>query len=130
MKNKEEVYREIEGELGFVPSFFKRLSEETLNKEWKLFHQQLDDEYGTIPPKYRELMGVAVAAALQCPYCVNAHTQFSQKLYGASDEEIEEAVHTAKHTAGWSSYIRGLGTDIEEFKKEITQACENVQKKL
>ena len=128
MKSKKEVYREIEGELGFVPSFFKRLPEGALHQEWSLFHQQLDDQYGSIPPKYRELMGVSVASALQCPYCVNAHTQFSQHLYGASDKEIEDAIHTAKHTAGWSSYVRGLAIDLEKFKSEVTQACEHIKK--
>ncbi len=120
------IYREIEQQVGFVPSFFQKLPDEALDAEWKLFGQQLDEEYGAIPPKYRELIGLAVAASEQCPYCIYAHTRFA-RLFGASDEEIEDAAHTGKHTAGWSTYLAGLGTDLEEFKSEVDRAAENMK---
>jgi AhpD family alkylhydroperoxidase len=49
---------------------------------------------GRIPPKYRELMAVAVAATTQCPYCLDVHTSAAKKA-GASREEIAEAVFVA-----------------------------------
>jgi hypothetical protein len=48
------------------------------------------------------------------------------KLFGATDEEIEDAVHYAKSSAGWSTYINGLQLDYEQFKDEVLQACEHV----
>jgi AhpD family alkylhydroperoxidase len=120
------IYREIEQQVGFVPAFFEELPDKALDSEWKLFSQQLDEDYGAIPPKYRELVGLAVAASEQCPYCIYAHTQFA-RLFGASDEEIEDAAHTGKHTAGWSTYLAGLGTDLEEFKSEVDQVVENMK---
>lgn len=129
MPSKQEIYRQIEQELGFVPGFFKQLPADSLEHEWTLFAAQLDDDYGEIPPKERELAGIAVAAQMQCPYCAYAHTAFA-RLFGATDAEIEDAAHTAKHTAGWSSYLRGLDYDLDEFKREVDQACENMKKQM
>jgi alkylhydroperoxidase/carboxymuconolactone decarboxylase family protein YurZ len=49
------------------------------------------------------------------------------KLNGATDAEIEDAIHFAKSSAGWSTYINGLQLNFEEFKKEIDMACEHVR---
>jgi AhpD family alkylhydroperoxidase len=83
-------------------------------------------EEGPIPNKYRELMGIGIAASTKCRYCTFFHTEMA-KLYGATKEEIEDAVHYAKSSAGWSTYINGLQLDFEEFKSEILQACEHVR---
>ena len=125
MTTRKEIYREMEKMTGAVPSFFKRLPDSELELEWKLFADQMSTT-GAIPPKYRELMGLAVASSLQCRFCIYAHTEFA-RVFGATDEEIENAVHTAKHTAGWSTYIAGLGTGFEEFKTEIDAACEHMR---
>ncbi len=47
--------------------------------------------------------------------------------HGATEEEIEQAVHYAKSSAGWSAYINGLQFDFDEFKEEVLQICEHVQ---
>ena len=44
---------------------------------------------GHIPPKYRELMSVAVALTTQCPYCIEDHTRKARQA-GATREEIAE----------------------------------------
>jgi alkylhydroperoxidase/carboxymuconolactone decarboxylase family protein YurZ len=54
------------------------------------------------------------------------HTEVA-KLYGATDAEIEDAVHYAKSSAGWSTYINGLQIDFNQFKEEVHQACEHVR---
>jgi alkylhydroperoxidase/carboxymuconolactone decarboxylase family protein YurZ len=56
-----------------------------------------------------------VAAILPCSYCSYYHTEI-EKLYGATDAEIEDAVHFAKSSAGWSTYINGPQMDYDEFK--------------
>lgn len=124
---REETYREIEGVFGLVPGFFKVIPENTLDLEWQLFKKiQLED--GLIPGKYRELMGLAMAAATKCRYCVAFHTEIA-KLNGASEEEIEEALHFAKETSSWSTYINGLQLDFDEFKAELKAAVEYVHEK-
>ena len=119
---RQEVYKDIEKTLGLVPGFLKALPDSTLSAEWELFKKSQIDP-GPIPPKYRELIGVATAAATKCRYCSFFHTEMA-KLNGATVEEIEDAVHFAKASAGWSAYINGLQTDFEEFKSEVLKACE------
>jgi AhpD family alkylhydroperoxidase len=45
---------------------------------------------GAIPPKYRELIALAVACTTQCPYCLDVHTRNAKKA-GATREEVAEA---------------------------------------
>jgi AhpD family alkylhydroperoxidase len=120
-----EVYREIEEMFGLVPSMFRAVPDSTLELEWRLFKRVQFDE-GPIPNKYRELIGVAIAAATKCRYCALYHSEVA-KLNGATDEEIEDAVHYAKSSAGWSTYINGLQLDYEEFRDEVLRACEHVR---
>jgi AhpD family alkylhydroperoxidase len=123
--NRQEVYREIEEMFGLVPSMFKVVPDSSLELEWRLFKRVQFDE-GPIPNKYRELIGVAIAAATKCRYCALYHSEVA-KLNGATEDEIEDAVHYAKSSAGWSTYINGLQLDYDEFKDEVLQACEHVR---
>jgi len=123
--DRKQVYKEIEQIFGLVPSFFKMIPDSSLELEWRLFKRvQLDE--GPIPNKYRELIGVAIAAATKCRYCSLYHTEVA-KLNGATDAEIEDAVHFAKSSAGWSTYLNGMQMDYEQFKSEVNQACEHVR---
>jgi AhpD family alkylhydroperoxidase len=122
---RKEIYKQIENMFGGVPSMFKALPDASLELEWQLFKKVQFDE-GAIPNKYRELIGVAIAAVTKCRYCSFYHTQLA-RLNGATEAEIEDAVHYAKSSAGWSAYINGLQIDFEQFKKEILQACEHVR---
>ena len=49
---------------------------------------------GAIPKKYKELIAVAVALTIQCPYCIELHTDRAKES-GASDPEMAEAVLAA-----------------------------------
>ena len=122
---KQEVYNDIEKTLGKVPSFFKLVPERSLELEWKLF-KTLQLQESPIPNKYRELIGVAVAAATKCKYCSFFHTEVA-KLFGASDEEIEDAVHYAKSNAGWSTYINGMQVDYDQFTEELLESIKYVK---
>ena len=123
--NREKIYKEIEDMFGLVPSMFKSVPDSSLELEWKLF-KRVQLEEGPIPNKYRELIGVAISAISKCRYCAVYHTELA-KLNGASDAEIEDAVHYAKSSAGWSTYINGLQVDFETFKDEVNRACEHVR---
>jgi AhpD family alkylhydroperoxidase len=125
--NREEIYRQMRDMLGVVPSFFKTIPDSSLELEWELF-QQVQFREGPIPNKYRELIGIAIAAARGCPYCAFFHTEVA-KLNGATQEEIEDAVHFAKSSVGWSTYLNGLQIPLEEFKEEVLKACEHVRQR-
>ena len=123
---REQVYKEIEQVFGLVPSMFKAVPDSSLELEWRLFKRVQFDK-GAIPNKYRELIGVAISAIAKCHYCTYFHTEMA-RLNGASEAEIEDAVHFAKSSAGWSTYVNGLQLDFEMFKAEISSACEHVRK--
>lgn len=122
---RQEVYQEIEETFGLVPSMFKAVPDSSLELEWQLF-KRIQLEESPIPNKYRELIGLAIAGVTRCRYCAFYHTELA-KLFGATDEEIEDALHFAKASAGWSAYVNGLQLDFDQFKDEILQACEHVR---
>jgi AhpD family alkylhydroperoxidase len=124
--SREEIFKEIEQMFGLVPSMFKAVPESSLELEWQLF-KRIQFEEGPIPNKYRELIGVAISAISKCHYCAYYHTELA-KLNGATEAEIEDAVHYAKSSAGWSTYINGLQLNYEEFTGEIDRACKHVRR--
>ena len=118
-----EVEREMRQTLGLVPSFFDRYPEETLDYEWTLFVRfELEDlpQGMQIPVKYRQLMGVALHSETKCHYCTLFHTEVA-KLFGATDLEIQEAVHYAKHSLGLSAYLNGIRQDFDDFARELKE---------
>ena len=123
--SKQSVFNEIEQMFGLVPSMFKSIPESTIELEWELF-KRVHLEEGPIPNKYRELIGVAISAISKCRYCAYFHTALA-RLNGATEEEIEDALHFTKSSSGWSSYVNGLQLDFDEFAKETDQICEHVR---
>ena len=123
-----EIYRDIEDTLGLVPTFLKSVPDETLEEEWSIFKKvQLAETH--IPNKYKELIGLGIAAVSKCRYCALFHTEVA-RLAGATDEEIEEAVRYAKTSAGWSAYLNGMQVDFDQFRDEVRSACEHVRNKM
>ena len=119
---RKQIQDEIKKTLGVVPTMFNQLPDSTLELEWNLFKVSQVAEC-PIPNKYRELIGLGIASAIRCPYCTFFHTEMA-KLNGATPQEIEDACHVAKSSAGWSTYISGTQIDLNTFKKEIQQIVE------
>ncbi len=124
--DRNQINNEIKETLGIIPTMFKSIPDSTLEEEWNLFKKVGLGE-GPIPNKERELIGIGISAVTKCKYCVYFHTEVA-KLFGATDEEIEAAIHYSKHTAGWSAYVNGLGLDFNEFKNEIDQVTAHAAK--
>ena len=118
-RSRAEVEAEIKGAFGFVPGFFDRMPDRLLGPEWEVM-RELELGETLIPNKYKELIGVAVSAESRCRYCSFFHSE-AAKLFGATDEEIEEAVHFARYAAGWSTYVNGIRYDYEQFVREVGQ---------
>ena len=57
---------------------------------WVGFNRIVGRADGTIPRKYREIIAVAVACAIHCPFCIEAHAK-AAKAAGATREEMTEA---------------------------------------
>ena len=123
-RSRGEVEADIKQTLGLVPSFFTRIPDELLAPEWEIF-KRLELGETLIPNKYKELMGVALHSETKCHYCTLFHTE-AAKLFGATPEEIQEAVHFAKYTVGWSVYVNGMREDYDQFADEVKQITEYV----
>lgn len=126
--NYEETLEDIEKTLGIIPGFMEALPENVLVQEWPLFKTYNFGET-EIPAKYRELMGLAVAANIKCPYCQLFHRE-AAKMNGATDEELAETAFLASYTARWSAIIHAQHYDYETFKDEFEQIGEYLQETM
>ncbi len=124
-RNRGEIEAEIKETLGIVPHFFSRIPDDLLEHEWAIF-KKLELGETLIPNKYKELIGVGLHSETKCQYCTLFHTE-AAKLFGATDEEIQEAVHYAKTSLGWSAYINGIREDYDDFAKELEQVKAYIQ---
>src|SRR6266568_1137819 len=121
------VEADIKETLGLVPHFFSAIPDELLAPEWQIF-KRIELGQTLIPNKYKELIGVGLHAETKCHYCTLFHTE-AAKLFGATDEEIQEAVHYAKTSLGWSAYINGMQEDYDGFAAELAQIGQYLQSK-
>lgn len=124
----EETREEIEGALGFVPGYFDVLNEQDLVNEWPNFRRYALEETA-IPPKYRELIGLAVAANLKCPYCQSFHTE-AAKMHGATAEELAEISFLASWTARYSALIHAQNYDMETFDQELGLVADYLEEQM
>jgi 4-carboxymuconolactone decarboxylase len=62
---------------------------------------------GALTEREKALIALAVAHAVQCPYCIDAYTQASLEK-GSNVEEMTEAVHVACAVRGGASLVHGV----------------------
>lgn len=121
------VREDIEETLGFVPGFWE-LNDEDLVNEWPNFKRHMTEETA-IPPKYKEFIGLAVAANLKCPYCQEFHTG-AARLHGATDEELREVAYLSSFTSRYSAILHGLNYDIDTFSEEFGRIADHMEQHM
>ncbi len=62
---------------------------------------------GALSEREKCLIALAVAHAVQCPYCIDAYTQGCLEK-GSNLEQMTEAVHVASAIRGGASLVHGL----------------------
>jgi 4-carboxymuconolactone decarboxylase len=62
---------------------------------------------GELSEREKALIALAVAHAIQCPYCIDAYTRASLDK-GSNLEEMTEAVHVANAIRGGASLVHGV----------------------
>jgi 4-carboxymuconolactone decarboxylase len=62
---------------------------------------------GELTEREKALIALAVAHALQCPYCIDAYTQACLEK-GSNLAEMTEAVHVAAAIRGGASLVHGV----------------------
>lgn len=97
-----DYYREEDldrfGEVGkYSPELFKKFM------DW--YNSSLQP--GALTKREKVLIGLAVAHAIQCPYCIDAYTK-SCLEEGMNLEHVTEAVHVASAVRGGASLIHGI----------------------
>ncbi len=68
---------------------------------------QACQEDGALTRREKALIGLAVAHAVQCPYCIDAFSQSCLEA-GSNMEQMTEAIHLASAIRGGASLIHGL----------------------
>lgn len=62
---------------------------------------------GALSEREKALIALAVAHAVQCPYCIDAYTRDCLSK-GSDAEQMTEAVHVAVAIRGGASLVHGL----------------------
>lgn len=76
---------------------------------WKKFSEWYSAVFaeGALTEREKCLIALAVAHAVQCPYCIDAYTQASLEK-GSNLEQMSEAVHVAAAIRGGASLVHGV----------------------
>lgn len=64
---------------------------------------------GALTVREKSLIALAVAHAVQCPYCIDAYSTDALKQ-GSNVDEMMEAVHVAAAIRGGASLVHGVQT--------------------
>ncbi|MBI4044028.1 MAG: carboxymuconolactone decarboxylase family protein [Candidatus Diapherotrites archaeon] len=62
---------------------------------------------GALDRKTKELIGVGIAVAINCEYCMDSHTK-KAKAFGATKQEIAEAIQVAAGILSGSALSQGM----------------------
>ena len=124
----DETLDDVENSLGIVPGYFEALNEQDLVNEWPNFKRMALEET-EIPAKYKELIGLAIAANIKCPYCQHFHKN-AAKMHGATDEELAEVSFLASWTARYSGLIHAQDYDVDTFESEFGQIADHLQQHM
>ncbi|MGH2920812.1 MAG: carboxymuconolactone decarboxylase family protein [Gaiellaceae bacterium] len=126
--SRADVEADIRETIGIVPEFIAEVPDSLIETEWQSFKTLMLSET-VIPNKYKELIGLGVSGATRCKYCVYYHSE-AARLFGATEEEINEAALVAKNTMGWSTYLNTRAFDYDRFTKEFDQIADYVRSQM
>lgn len=93
--------REDLKKFGNIAEFQKELGDKFFDYYGSVF------EEGALTKREKSLIGLAVAHAIQCPYCIDAYTSDTLKL-GCDEEQLMEAIHVAGAVRGGASLAHGV----------------------
>lgn len=74
-------------------------------KFWDWYSSVFDE--GALSKREKALIGLAVAHAVQCPYCIDAYSRSCLET-GSNAEQMTEAVHCAAAITGGATLVHGV----------------------
>ena len=86
---------------GNITEFQKSLGEKFFDYYGEVFAE------GELTAKEKSLIALAVAHAVQCPYCIDAYSSDAYEK-GWSEGQMMEAVHVAAAIRGGASLVHGV----------------------
>jgi len=89
------------GKFGEIAEFQPALAEKFFSWYGDVFAE------GALTQREKSLIALAVAHAVQCPYCIDAYSTDSLPK-GATEEMMMEAVHVAAAIRGGASLVHGV----------------------
>ena len=93
--------REDLGKFGNISEFQKELGDKFFDYYASVFAA------GALTAREKSLIALAVAHAIQCPYCIDAYTS-DTLAKGADEEQMMEAIHVAGAIRGGASLVHGV----------------------
>lgn len=94
---------------GNISEFDKALGDKFFDYYGEVFKE------GALTAREKSLIALAVAHAVQCPYCIDAYTSDTMEK-GCTEEQMMEAVHVAAAIRGGASLVHGVQM-MEKVKK-------------
>ncbi len=86
---------------GNIGEFQKELADKFFAYYGEVFKE------GALTAREKALIALAVAHAVQCPYCIDAYTTDTLEK-GCTEEQLMEAVHVAGAIRGGASLVHGV----------------------
>lgn len=84
-----------------IGEFQKELADKFFDYYGEVFKE------GALTTREKSLIALAVAHAIQCPYCIDAYTTDTLEK-GCAEDEMMEAVHVASAIRGGASLVHGV----------------------
>lgn len=88
-----------------------------LAKKFFDYYGEATGTEGALTVREKSLIALAVAHAMQCPYCIDAYTTTCLKA-GADEEQMMEAVHVAAVMKAGITLV--FSTQMMKHAKQIT----------
>jgi len=97
----------------FVNNFWRALAHDpkTLRRTWESIKEVMAP--GTLDPKIKEMLYVAVSIAHGCSYCIHSHTA-AARAKGMSEAEYGELLAIVGMAAETNRLVTALGVPVDE----------------
>jgi alkylhydroperoxidase/carboxymuconolactone decarboxylase family protein len=89
------------GKFGNISEFEPKLAKKFFDYYGEVFKE------GELSEREKSLIALAVAHAIQCPYCIDAYTTDGLEK-GATEGMMMEAIHVAAAIRGGASLVHGV----------------------
>lgn len=100
----------------YVNNFWRSLANDpaTLKRTWESLKEVMGP--GSLSPKMKEMIYIAVSVAHGCDYCIHSHTS-SARAKGMSEEEYREMLAIIGMAAETNRLVTALGTPVDPIYK-------------